>query len=216
MKKRQRSIQTPDLPEQLDPLTIEELTDHASYEMGAIYSAIGPVYAEHVRFEQIYFKNVTFRDTALPFSEWLDVSFENCDLSAVNLQGARLNRVTFHHCKLAGADFDRAIMQDVTWIDCQAPYLICNETKLRDVLFERCLVKGANFIDASQENLQLGDADIEDVQFSGTSLQAVDLSHCQFTHIHVGEEELRGAVIAPEQASGFIELFGIRLNDQDT
>ncbi|MFD1361268.1 pentapeptide repeat-containing protein [Lentibacillus salinarum] len=213
MKKKNRRIQTPDLPEQLDPIKLDQLTDQSFYEMGTINEPIGPVYAEHVRFDQMHFKNVTFRETELPFSQWLDVVFENCDLSGAGLSGARFNRVVFRDCKLAGTDFDRLVMQDVTWTNCQAPYLICNQTEIRDVQFDNCLLKGANFINASQDNLQLGTSDIEDVQFTGTSLKSVDLSRCRFTHIHADEQELRGAVIAPEQASGFIEVFGVRVKD---
>ncbi|MFD2762367.1 pentapeptide repeat-containing protein [Lentibacillus juripiscarius] len=214
MAKKQRHIQKPDLPEQLEKMTLNELTDEDFCEMGSIQeTASSPVQAERVRFDQMHFQNVRLNDAALPFSHWLDVLFENCDLSGARLQGARFNRVEFRNCKLAGADLDRAIMQDVTWTGCEAPYLLCNESELRDVYFDHCLIKGANFIHASADHLQLGTSDIDDVQFSGTSLANVDLSRCTFTQIHLNEADLRGSVIAPEQAAGFIGLFGINVKD---
>ncbi|WP_010531423.1 pentapeptide repeat-containing protein [Lentibacillus jeotgali] len=211
MKKKNRCIQKPDLPGQLDIIKTDKLTDQMFYEMGTIRTAIGPVHAEHVRFDQIHFKGVAFTDTELPFSQWLDVTFDNCDLSGVRLNGARFKRVEFRNCKLTGTDFDQAVMQDVTWTDCQAPYILCNLTELRDVQFDNCLLKGANFIDAAQDNLLLGTSVIEDVQFTGTSLKHVDLSRCKFTHLHIDGEGLRGAVIAPEQAAQFIEAFGVKV-----
>lgn len=213
VRNKNRMIQTPDLPEQLDSINFTHLTDQSYYEMGAIDSPIGTVHAEHVRFDQIHFRNVTFSETELPYSQWLDVLFDNCDLSGAKLNGARFNRVEFRNCKLTGTDFDQAVMQDATWTNCQAPYVLCNLTAFRDVQFDNCLLKGANFIDASQDNLQLGTSDIQDVQFTGTSLNNIDLSQCRFTHIHAGEQELRGAVIAPEQAAGFIGLFGVKVKD---
>jgi len=209
MNKKNRLIQKPDLPERPEPIKIDQLTDRSFYEMVTVNNGIDPVYAEHVRFDQIHFNNVTFTETELPFSQWLDVIFDNCDLSGAKLNGARLNRVEFRNCKLSGTNFDRAVMQDVTWKDCQAPYILCYLTNLRDVQFDNCLLKGANFIDVSQDNLQFGNSDIEDVQFTGTSLRNVDLSRSRFNHLHLDEEELRGAVIAPEQAAGFIEVFGV-------
>ncbi|HLR63672.1 MAG TPA: pentapeptide repeat-containing protein [Lentibacillus sp.] len=209
MNKKNRLIQKPDLPERPEPIKIDQLTDRSFYEMVTVNNGIDPVYAEHVRFDQVHFKNVTFTETELPFSQWLDVIFDNCDLSGAKLNGARLNRVEFRNCKLSGTNFDRAVMQDVTWKDCQAPYILCNLTNLRDMQFDNCLLKGANFIDVSQDNLQFGNSDIEDVQFTGTSLRNVDLSRSRFNHLHLDEEELRGAVIAPEQAAGFIEVFGV-------
>ncbi|TMN22168.1 pentapeptide repeat-containing protein [Lentibacillus cibarius] len=215
MVKKKRAIQKPDLPDKLDTMTLEKLTDQDNLEMGVIQEATGdPIHAEHVRFEQMHFQNVRLNDAILPFSHWLDVIFENCDLSGVQLQGARLNRVSFRNCKLAGADLDRAVMSDVTWTDCQAPYLLCNQAELRDVYFDQCLLKGANFMDVSQDHLQLDTSDIQDVQFTGTSLNNVDLSRCAFGYIHLGEQDLRGAVIAPEQASALIGLFGVNVKDE--
>ncbi|SFD67971.1 Pentapeptide repeat-containing protein [Lentibacillus persicus] len=211
MRKLNRRIQKPDLPEQLDPINVDELKGHSFFEMGTVKKAIGPVHAEGVNFEQLYFNDVTFTETELPTSQWIDVIFDNCDLSGIQLNSARFSRVEFRNCKLAGTDFDRAIMHDVTLTDCQAPYVLCNLTELRDVQFDNCLLKGANFIDGWQNNLQLGTSDIEDVQFTGTSLENVDLSRCLFNHIHIDEQNLRGAVIAPEQAAGFIEVFGVKV-----
>ncbi|RYG72518.1 pentapeptide repeat-containing protein [Lentibacillus lipolyticus] len=214
MARKKRTIQKPDLPEKLDTMTLEKLTDQDNLEMGVIQEATGdPIHAEHVRFEQMYFQNVRLNEAMLPFSHWLDVIFENCDLSGIQLQGARLNRVAFRNCKLAGADLDRAVISDVTWTDCQAPYLLCNQAELRDVRFDQCLLKGANFMDVSQDHLQFGTSNIEDVQFSGTSLKKVDLSRCEFNGIHLEEQDLRGAVIAPEQASGLIGLFGVEVTE---
>ncbi|SFA95472.1 Uncharacterized protein YjbI, contains pentapeptide repeats [Lentibacillus halodurans] len=213
MKKKNRLIQKPNLPEHLEPIKIDKLADQSFYEKVTINSVISTVHAERVRFDQIHFKDVIFSEVNLPFSQWLDVLFENCDLSHVRLNDARFNRVKFRGCKLAGTDFDQAVMDDVTWTDCQAPYVLCNLTELRDVHFDNCLLKGANFIDASQRNLQFGTSDIHDIQLTGTSLKNVDLSRCQFTHLHLDEQDLRGAFIASEQAAGFIQLFGVNVKD---
>jgi len=183
LKKKNREIQKPDLPQSLEPLSIKEIANHASFEMGRIETTVGPIHAKHVRFSEIHVKNVVIEKTHLPFSSWMDVIFEKCDLSNVDFSGAKLNRVEFINCKMRGANFDHVVMRDVSWVNCQAPYSRFSLTELKDVRFEDCFLSGSNFLDASVDNLQLGTTTIEDVQFTGTSLKNVDLSACQYTYI---------------------------------
>lgn len=209
MKKKIRAIHSPDLPEDLETLEINELEDGAVYEIGRIESAIGTMSAKNIQFSEVHVKGVNFGESHLPFSSWVDVVFEKCDLSNVKLNGARFNRVEFRECKLVGTDFDEAVMRDVQFIDCPAPYSLFNLTELCDVRFDLCLLKEANFIGAALDNVQFGTSTIQEVQFSDTSLKNVDLSQCQFTFIHIKEDDLRGAIISPEQAASLIEVFGL-------
>jgi uncharacterized protein YjbI with pentapeptide repeats len=213
MNKKVRTIHTPDLPEDLEFIAINEVDDGSSFEMGKIESTIGNINAKNVRFSEVHIKNVNFEESQLPYSSWADVVFEKCDLSNVKLNGARFNRVAFKECKLTGVDFDETVMQDVQFIDCPAPYSLFSLTDLRDVHFDNCLLKEANFIEAKLDNVQLGTSNIEEVQFSDTSLMDVDLSRCEFTFIHIKENDLRGAIISPHQAVTFIELFGLKVKD---
>jgi uncharacterized protein YjbI with pentapeptide repeats len=211
LKKKIRIIHSPDLPGDLETLEINELSDGSSYELGRIESSIGKMNAKNVQFSEVHIKGVNFEESHLPFSSWADVIFEKCDLSNVKLNGGRFNRVEFRECKLVGADFEEAVMRDVQFIDCPAPYSLFSLTELMDVRFTNCLLKEANFIEATLDNLQFGNSTIQEVQFSGTSLKSVDLSECQFTYFHVKEEDLRGAIISPEQAAALIEVFGLEV-----
>lgn len=211
MKKKNREIQKPDLPQNLETLSIKDMANHSSFEMGRIESTIGPIHAKHVRFSEIHVKNVVFEETHLPYSSWMDVIFEKCDLSNVDFSGAKFIRVEFKDCKMRGANFDNVVMRDVSWMNCQAPYSRFSLTEMKDVRFDNCLLTGSNFLDASVDNLQLGATTIEDVQFTGTSLKNVDLSECQYTYIHVQEDDLRGAIVSPEQAISLIEVFGVKV-----
>jgi uncharacterized protein YjbI with pentapeptide repeats len=212
LKKKTRTIHTPDLPEDLesmDTLQNDELEDEGSYEFGRIETSIGKKNAKNVQFSEVYLKGVNFEELHLPFSSWGDVIFEKCDLSNVKFNGARFNRVEFRECKLVGTDFDEAVMRDVHFIECPAPYSLFNLMELRDVRFEECLLKEANFIGTTLDNVFFGKSIIQEVQFSDTSLKNIDLSQCQFDFIHVKEDDLRGAIISPEQAVSLIEVFGL-------
>ncbi|WP_062104490.1 pentapeptide repeat-containing protein [Bacillus niameyensis] len=211
MKKKMREIHRPDLSENMKIRLLDEVTDRSSHEFGKIESNIGPVHAEHVHFIEIHFNGVSFEQCQLPFSSWVDVIFENCDLSNIDLKKAQFTRVEFRKCKLAGTNFDQAMMRDVQFSHCEAPYALFNLAEVQDVLFNASLLKGANFIDAHFNNVQFHNSNIQDVQFTGTSLRNIDLSLCQFDYIHADERDLRGAIIAPEQALSFIELFGLKV-----
>ncbi|MYL43488.1 pentapeptide repeat-containing protein [Virgibacillus massiliensis] len=211
MKRKQRAIHEPELPENLEEIELTHLSYHDLIELSRIEKIKGPLVGEHVRFEEVYLKKVTLSQSRLSFSRWTDVIFNGCDLSNVDFQDAYFNRVAFHNCKLAGADFDQANFQDVQFIECEAPYCLFNQTLLRDMAFRQCLLKGANFMEVQFDNVQFGYSVIQDVTFTGSSLASIDLSNCQFRTIHLTGEELRGAIISAEQAVSFIELFGVQV-----
>ena len=213
MQKNNRPIEKPDLPNQLDQKGLDTIESHSLIEMTQIHLITESVTAEHVRFREVHLKGVHFDEVNLPFSSWVDVIFENCDLSNIEMNEARMNRVEFRNCKLAGTNFDRAELQDVQFINCQAPYALYNLAKLNDVRFTDCLLKSANFIDANFSNVQFGKSTIDGVQFTGTSLKNVDLSECELRQIHMEKEDLQGAIVSADQAVSLIELFGVRVKD---
>ncbi|MBO0995749.1 pentapeptide repeat-containing protein [Bacillus sp. SD088] len=208
-----RKIQSPDLPQILNSLAIDKIEDRSTYELGRLEAFPASIHAEHVRFQEIHLKGVDFDNIQLPSSSWVDVVFENCDLTNLDFRMARFTRVEFIDCKLVGVNCDQANFNDVLFRQCQAPYSLFNLSTFQDVCFDECLLKGANFIDASLEFLDFTNSVIEDVQFTGTSLSNIDLSQCEFSLIHADEHDLRGAIISPEQAIGFIEVFGLKVKD---
>ncbi|MFC0015418.1 MULTISPECIES: pentapeptide repeat-containing protein [Allobacillus] len=213
MKKRNRPIESPDLPKQLETTNMSTLEDASEIEMLRVESVAPGLEAEHVRFREVYIKGVHFDYAKLPHSSWVDVTFENCDLSNVKLTNVQMNRVEFRNCKLVGTDFDRADLRDVRMIDCQAPYTLFNLANMQDVSFNDCLLKSANFIESEFFNVQFGSSTIDDVQFTGTSLKDVDLSNCELRQIHIQKEDIQGAIVSAEQAISLIELFGVTVKD---
>ncbi|MFB9974287.1 pentapeptide repeat-containing protein [Allobacillus sp. SKP2-8] len=213
MKKANRPIESPDLPQQLETTELNTLEDASEIEMVQIDIIAPGIEAEHVRFQESYIKGVHFDAAKLPHSSWVDVIFENCDLSNVKLTNTQMNRVEFRNCKLVGTDFDRADLRDVRMIDCQAPYTLFNLTNMQDVAFSDCLLKSANFIESEFFNVQFGSSTIDDVQFTGTSLKDVDLSNCELRQIHIQKEDIEGAIVSADQAISLIELFGVTVKD---
>ncbi|MBU6081269.1 pentapeptide repeat-containing protein [Allobacillus halotolerans] len=213
MRNKDRRIEQPDLPEKLDQRELTTIEEHSLIETAQIRSIAGPVTANHVRFREVHLKGIHFDEVNLPSSSWVDVIFENCDLSNIEMNEARMNRVEFRNCKLAGTNFDRAELQDVRFVNCQAPYALFNLAKMYDVRFNDCLLKSANFIDANFSNVQFGKSIMDDVQFTGTSLKNVDLSECELRQIHVEKEDLQGAIVSADQAVSLIELFGVHVKD---
>ncbi|WP_260982253.1 hypothetical protein [Paenibacillus sp. 32O-W] len=50
---------------------------------------------------------------------------------------------------------------------------------------------------------------MDQAQLSGTRLNGIDLSDCQFNGLGVGVEDLQGCIITREQAYLFASLFGL-------
>ncbi|MCI3987251.1 pentapeptide repeat-containing protein, partial [Bacillus vallismortis] len=49
---------------------------------------------------------------------------------------------------------------------------------------------------------------LESANFTGTSLQNMDISSCRFDQLHVSLDKLKGCKIAPEHAIAFARALG--------
>lgn len=167
--------------------------------------------ANGATFERVLFRSCLFDHADFRTSTFRDVRFEGCRFIGTSMDRAWLNRVDFHDCSAPGLSLAQARLAGVSLRACDLSYanlsessidrLRCRDTRLREAALQRAKLK----------NVQLDACDLTRIDVFGTRLAGLDLSGCIFQApvLSATYQELRGAVVAPEQAVDLARLLGI-------
>jgi uncharacterized protein YjbI with pentapeptide repeats len=138
-----------------------------------------------------------------------DVIARDCNLSNVDLTGARLNRVVFERCRMTGATFSEVAAQEVAFRACALDLATFRAARMFHVEFVDCRLVDADFHAAEIRFSSLTGCSLERAELEQTRLASVDLR---------GDlRALRGATIDSVQLAGlsiqFATQLGITVSD---
>ncbi|MDQ1235850.1 uncharacterized protein YjbI with pentapeptide repeats [Paenibacillus sp. SORGH_AS306] len=206
------SIEAPKIPQHLETLheplyTLQSKDEfsHARIE----HFTIDRQEAQRVSFDKTIFEHVDMIESHLAEIELTDVIFDQCDLSNIPFPRSFVHRTEFRNCKLIGTDFAQSRLQNVRFTDCVADYSVFRFSQFKRVLFENCSLLGADYCSSVFNSVFFEQCQLDTAMLSGTSLDTVDLSTCDFTSLQIEIEDLRGCIISPYQASSFVGLMGL-------
>ncbi|ULO06492.1 pentapeptide repeat-containing protein [Paenibacillus sp. 19GGS1-52] len=165
--------------------------------------------AGKVSFEKVLFRNVTITESSLSGIELTDVIFERCDLSNVNFSDAFVHRTEFRNCKLIGTDFTRGRFQNVLFTDCIGDYATFRFANFKQVAYVDSSLIGADYYQSVLQKISFNRCNLDQAMLSGTKLNGIDLSDCEFSGLHVEIEDLYGCIISAQQAASFAGLLGL-------
>ena len=209
-------IQTPRLPKNLNAETITALDDHAEYFAASISgSEFAKQIAASVIFEQVLLRRVNFTQSCLPKLRLLDVQLDACDLSGVDGEHARLQRVAFHGCRLVGVQLLEARCEDIVLHDCTLESAIFASATFKAARFENCNLRGAVFAEADLTHAVFQRCDLTHADLRGSKLGGTDFRGSIINGMQVGAQALKGAIIDPAQALQVVHLLGLIVKDQD-
>lgn len=208
--KKQGIIQLPKLPATLTAFNeMEEDEDFFIYSCILSHMDFPYFNTDRITFEQVKFQNVKFSDEELPQLNLTDAIIENCDFSNADLSNAVIHRTIFKDCKLTGVNFSDATMRNVVFENCHANYISFGFADLKLVKFLETILKQGDFLEMKQSQLQFQQCDIDAANFTGTDMNGIDLTTCQFDELIVSPEFLRGCSITGAQAAAFVSAFGM-------
>lgn len=165
--------------------------------------------ASKVSFEKVLFRNVTITESSLSGIELTDVIFERCDLSNVNFSDAFVHRTEFRNCKLIGTDFTRGRFQNVLITDCIGDYATFRFANFKQIAFVDSSLIGADYYQSVVSKISFNRCNLDQAMLSGTKLNGIDLSDCEFSGLNVEIEDLYGCIISAQQAASFAGLLGL-------
>lgn len=169
--------------------------------------------ATNIAISQVLFKNVVFNDIHWPFTKITDTIFENCDLSNVDFSQCFMDRVRLTNCKLVGIDMTEAFLRNVVFDDCNAAYSVLRYSNCKKVNFHNSSFAEADLYSVSLIDVNFVHCNLDKVQFSGTKLAGIDLSTCEFYQLGLTADNLRGCIIAPEQAIALANILGVVIKE---
>lgn len=193
------SVQTPDLPEELEPAGRIESLDQLSLECALIESVRLPgTQASELRIEQCRLTRVELTGAELIRALVADSVVQGGSWANVRTNDLRLRRVAFEGVRMTGAGLSSAALEDVSFVDCRFDLAFLASARLNRVLFRRC---------------QLDEAD-----FSGASLTSVTFDDCTLTRARwtdcvVVQSEMRGCDLSG--AIDLARLHGLRMPFDD-
>ncbi len=163
------------------------------------------------KFEDCRFLNCNFVGTDFRDTYFIDCIFENCDLSLAKINGAKIHRVEFIGCKLAGWNFSRVnkILLSVDFDKCKIQQSDFSDIKLKNKKFIHCDVSDTDF-----SGCDLSGSNFHKTKFKNCFFQNCDLRECDFSKaedfvINPLSNKLRKAKFDYPGVLGLVSEFGI-------
>ena len=204
----------PSLPSQLPLAYITKFHDDDCVEFSLIQDCTFEAQTvENIVINQVLFKNVVFNRIHWPRVKLTDTVFEQCDLSNVDFSQCFMDRVQLINCKLLGINMTEASLRNVVFDHCNAAYAVMRFFKCKKGAFYNTSFAEADFYSAMLIDVSFVCCNIDKAQFSGTKLAKIDLSTCQFYQLALTPDDLRGCIIAPEQAIALANIFGVVIKE---
>jgi uncharacterized protein YjbI with pentapeptide repeats len=148
--------------------------------------------------------------------EWLDLRFEECDLSGVLARDFAMRRVQFRATRLRGVAFTNGQYDDGLLLDCKTDELSMRFSRLRNVTFRGCDLSNADFYSATFEHVTMESCSLRGARFHSADVKCLRIKDCDMLGI-AGALDLKGAVIdfsdLPSLAPSLAGEAGIELVD---
>lgn len=162
---------------------------------------------------QSVFENCRLESCDFESAAFFDVDFLGCSLRNSGFRGAYFERCRFIGCKCAGAAFAEAVFKETAFRQCDLRYALLDRARLTAVTCDECDLSEASLSELRLKKWWVEKCRFIKNNFFKTPLTGVDFSDCELSGLTVSSPpaELRGAVIAPEQAAELIGLLGVRV-----
>lgn len=187
----------------------DELVANAAFEgLELSHDAANGATFDTVIFRNCSFDHVDFRD-----STFRDVRFKSCRFISCAMDKAWLNRVDFIGCSAPGLSLMQARLAGVYARDTDFSYTNLSETSIDRLACHGSRLREAALQRAKLKNVSFEDCDLMRLDVFGTPLKGVDFSSCIFQVPVLSQDfhELRGAIVAPEQAVDLVRLLGVEI-----
>ena len=142
----------------------------------------------------LWLKDTRLQELELDRPELLDISLEDCDLSAVTATGFIARRVVVTNTRVRGVTLVKGQLDDGRFVDCGTTDLSLRFSTLRRVVFRNCDLGGADFYSATFDHVTFDDCDLQRARFDNANVKCLAITNCNLTAID-GVSGLRGAQV---------------------
>ena len=205
------------------PADLIRIEDFLSYAQPYLYEEIPitqtKIYEEHIEHFDFYkseintsiFENCTFLDCSFEGASFVDVVFQNCNLSNSNFADAYFERCQFITCKCVGVNMSDTIFKQTSMQGSNFQYAYFDKAKMTDVAFEDIDFTEVSITEAKLKRFEVKNSNFIKNNFFKTMLAGVDFTKNELIAPTVSSPpiEFQGAKISMVQAADLIGLWGI-------
>lgn len=204
------NVRPPELPKRLQDEPLVTLADRAEISARVLARCdLAGQAAADVAFEQVVLRRASLARTALAAPRLVDVRAEVTDFSGADWKKAHLRRVEFIECRLLGVQWLEAQLEDIVFRDCILESAVLASATFRQVRFIRCMLRAAMFDRADLSGVILHGCDLTGADLQGAILRGADLRGSIIDGLRIGPKEMQGAIIDPTQAIQVAALLGL-------
>ena len=167
----------------------------------------------HLDCVQVVFRGCRFVDADFSHSFFDRVRWERCDLSGCRFSQASFREAVFLDCRGDGCTFAQSTLSHTRIEEGSWSYANFTKAVWKTGVFQNCRLSQGVLSQMRHRNLTFRKVDLTGANFFLTSLAGVDLSTCRIQGLTLSQDhrELRGAILALEQAADVAALLGIKL-----
>lgn len=216
MRRKYRSAHPGIVSPQLPPHLASDDSSTRHMEDGVTYTKLSLAhydFSEHtatdVLLDQVHFKQVRLNQTHLATPQVIDTRLESCDFAGVEWDKSYFRRIEMLGCRLVGARFIQADIEDALIKDCNGDLAVFWESTLKAVRFEQSTFREASFAGANLSGVVFDKCDLQKADLRNTKLVGTDFRGSALDGIQVSIRDLQGAIIDPTQAVHLASLLGM-------
>ena len=154
-----------------------------------------------------------YRNQLLEGFDGSGIEFKNCVFHGCQFSQCCLDlaacRVTLRGCKLMGVGMTHSLLRDVSFLGCNLRYAAMGGSRLKAVLFDGCSLQESDCSEWRWKDTAFSDCDLRKAQLLHTSLNGMDLRSCELDSFRLAPQDLKGAIVTPEQAMMLAGFLGV-------
>ncbi|MCF6515745.1 hypothetical protein GSH19_06240 [Lactobacillus sp. S2-2] len=169
-------------------------------------------YDHDINISDVIFDNCLFEDNDFSGSEWLDITFNNMDLSNKNFNESIIYRSKFNNCRMTGISLIDTRLKSDDFSKSQLDFCNFSGSKLNELNFFECSLNGMLFQEVEhQKKINFDKCSLNDTSFINTKMNQIDLSTSYFDNIELSIELIRGVTMNSAQLVLIADYLGIYL-----
>lgn len=162
-------------------------------------------------YENCAFNDITFEDNDLSNYQFIDCTFNNCNLSLAKMNKTVFRDVIFKDCKMLGMHFDTCNEYGLVFSfdGCQLNHSSFYKTKIKKTSFKNCQLQETDFTDADLSNGTFENCDLSGAVFDHTNLERVDFRTAFNYSINPEINQIKKARFSQLGLSGLLDKYDI-------
>ena len=136
-------------------------------------------------------------------TEFIDVTFEDLDLLAVDFTGKEFERCTFRRCKLPESRWIRARLEDCVFETCDLSRMMPRTMELHGVTFQDTRLSGVEFVELGLLPIvTFNGCDLRYASFTNLRLRATAFVKCTMREVNFVDVDLTKADFTDTDLTG--------------